>query len=619
VGPVIDLYGRFAAEKLARLMELYPERVYSRPEFTALPPYLFSGADFALIPSRDEPFGLVAVEFGRKGALGVGSRLGGLGLMPGWVRHIFVRKSPLTPLQWFPVESNSTTHMLSQLTKTIKLALASTKEERAILRARSAVQRFPVVEWRQKMEDFHKRSIVTSRHLAGDDAWRESDCSIPIRRPDLEGEDWTPEMQPDPSRPEWANGSPGSSRSSTFRDSLHTPSLRHMALCSSDTSPLSESRTLSPSLTPGRSSISTDISEGSAIVNPAKTLLTPPDLEPGEPYGEFLASVNRQIAREHKHLGDPFLDIHAKRPFGTHSRGPSSESISSIVDEKTDSPLNKAMTSVSSKLFIGLKSNNVIQFTDQDGDIARAFIAKLQLLSAENSKSELSIERYLVKSEEAFFDRVKKEKISSAASILSSRRDSSTWNFAQSLHSESRPPCTCILMDYFSRLKYSVAPFGHTMRTSLSKGPSPSPHPAIMTAMQIRLAREIKGWPLYTIILALGQMLGATSFQITLLSGQNYQGDIQLYVLGCVFFVASLVWYALFRYKPSVYVLAYPWIFFGLAFFLVGLPSISDVFSATAHDMITSVATWCYAIASAAAFLFFGLNFGEEAVRFFII
>jgi len=90
VGPVIDLYGRFAAEKLARLMEMYPDRVYSKPEFTALPPYLFSGADFALIPSRDEPFGLVAVEFGRKGALGVGSRLGGLGLMPGWVSSSFV-------------------------------------------------------------------------------------------------------------------------------------------------------------------------------------------------------------------------------------------------------------------------------------------------------------------------------------------------------------------------------------------------------------------------------------------------------------------------------------------------------------------------------------------------
>jgi alpha-1,3-glucan synthase len=76
VGPVIDLYGRLAAIKLERLMEQYPNRVYSKPEFTQLPPYIFSGAEFALIPSRDEPFGLVAVEFGRKGALGVGARVG---------------------------------------------------------------------------------------------------------------------------------------------------------------------------------------------------------------------------------------------------------------------------------------------------------------------------------------------------------------------------------------------------------------------------------------------------------------------------------------------------------------------------------------------------------------
>jgi alpha-1,3-glucan synthase len=79
IGPVIDLYGKFAALKLGKMMEKYPGRVYSKPEFTALPPYIFSGAEFALIPSRDEPFGLVAVEFGRKGALGVGARVGGLG------------------------------------------------------------------------------------------------------------------------------------------------------------------------------------------------------------------------------------------------------------------------------------------------------------------------------------------------------------------------------------------------------------------------------------------------------------------------------------------------------------------------------------------------------------
>ena len=85
IGPVVDIYGRFAAMKLERLMELYPKRVCSIPRFTAIPPVINAGADFALIPSRDEPFGLVAVEFGRQGALGIGSRLGGLGLMPGWV------------------------------------------------------------------------------------------------------------------------------------------------------------------------------------------------------------------------------------------------------------------------------------------------------------------------------------------------------------------------------------------------------------------------------------------------------------------------------------------------------------------------------------------------------
>ena len=62
-------------------MELYSDRIHSKPKFAVLPPYLFSGANFAMIPSRNEPFGLIAVEFGRKGTLGVGSQLDGLGLM----------------------------------------------------------------------------------------------------------------------------------------------------------------------------------------------------------------------------------------------------------------------------------------------------------------------------------------------------------------------------------------------------------------------------------------------------------------------------------------------------------------------------------------------------------
>lgn len=110
-------------------------------------------------------------------------------------------------------------------------------------------------------------------------------------------------------------------------------------------------------------------------------------------------------------------------------------------------------------------------------------------------------------------------------------------------------------------------------------------------------------------------MLSATSFQITLLTGRNWQDNLQLYVLGGVFLAASFVWYPLFRLRPSIYVLSLPWVFFGLAFFLIGLPSVHPVF-APAHRALASAATWSYAVASAAAFLFFGLNFGEEAVRF---
>lgn len=133
-----------------------------------------------------------------------------------------------------------------------------------------------------------------------------------------------------------------------------------------------------------------------------------------------------------------------------------------------------------------------------------------------------------------------------------------------------------------------------------------------MNRVQIALAREIGGWPLYTIIIALGQMLAANSYQMTLLSGQNYSNDLQLYVLGGVFLASSAVWYVLFRYKPSVYVLSLPWLFYGMAFFLIGVPALSSKLHGT-NTILADVATWLYAVASAAAFAFFGLNFGEEA------
>ncbi|CAA7271667.1 unnamed protein product [Cyclocybe aegerita] len=551
VGPVIDLYGRFAAEKLARLMELYPDRVFSKPEFTALPPYLFSGADFALIPSRDEPFGLVAVEFGRKGALGVGSRLGGLGLMPGW---------------WYPVESSATNHMLSQLTKTIKMALKSTEEERAILRARSAIQRFPVVEWRQRMEDFHKRSIGASRNLAGANAWRESDCDGGGLRPMADTDDWNPVTQSYPSQPDW------DSRSMNEGPHIHTPGSP--AQWSQESMSLAGDHAGHPR-TPNSN-------DGDDYFSQQQRGSVAPDSPGG--YNNFLERANRIIAKDHKHAPDPFLDggLAPSRPFGAHSRVSSVESISSIVEEKSNSPLNKAIAS----------------FTDADGGVASEFVQKLQGLNAKNSEHELSIEKYLVKSEEAFFGKVRKDKLSSAASIRSAQRDSVWGTPSPSLYSRPDSP--------------NMQSFGQNDYDGPLHQEANQPPAAPMTGLQIAMSREIGGWPLYTIVIAMGQMLSATSFQITLLTGRNWQDAVGLYVLGAVFLVASSVWYPLFRLKPSIYVLSFPWIFFGLAFLLIGLPSVNSALH-PAHRALSNVATWCYAVASAAGFLFFGLNFGEEA------
>ncbi|KAF7338273.1 Modular protein with glycoside hydrolase family 13 and glycosyltransferase family 5 domains [Mycena venus] len=559
--PNSDLFvfvGRWSKQKGVDLIaDIMPSLLEKRPSIQLIavgpvidfpnsqpcPPYLFSGADFALIPSRDEPFGLVAVEFGRKGALGVGSRLGGLGLMPGW---------------WYPVESSATAHMLSQLTKTIKMALKSTEEERAILRARSALQRFPVVEWRQRTEDFHKRSINISRGEAGPNAWRESDCDgggvSPMAHPD----DWNPVSQPHPSQPDWDSRSMRSMRSADPGYSAVAPGSPGQ--WSQETLTPAGDLHQPPRMMHDRDS--TYSSTGSDDYFRNHNAPGTPNT-PGTPvvtYNDFLERANRTIAKDQRHAPDPFLEAPA-RPFGSHSRVSSVESISSIVDEKSNSPLNKAIAS----------------FTDADGGVAGEFVQKLQSLTAKNSEHELSIEKFLMKSEEAFFGKVRKEKLSSAASILQTLKDS-RWN---------------------------------TMRVLLPNDAGP-PETVPMSRLQIALAREIGGWPLYTIIIGLGQMISATSFQITLLTGRNWEDNVQLYVLGAVFLAASFVWYPLFRMMPSVYILSIPWIFFGLAFFMIGLPSIATAIL-PAHRALANAATWSYAIASAASFAFFGLNFGEEA------
>jgi alpha-1,3-glucan synthase len=230
--------------------------------------------------------------------------------------------------------------MMSQLSKTIKLALKSTEEERAILRARSAVQRFPVVEWRQRMEDFHKRSINASRHLAGHEAWRPSDGASGGIAAIAEDDDWNPVYQAEPPQPEW-----------DVQSAQHSPRINI---------PGSPGQWSQETLTPGgdpflqappriinnRNSISSNVSD-----TEGESFLPNRDGNGQAEFGNFLDRANRTIARDQRHAPDPFLEA-PSRPFGAHNRVSSVESIASIVDEKANSPLNKAIASVSPPYFL---------------------------------------------------------------------------------------------------------------------------------------------------------------------------------------------------------------------------------------------------------------------------
>lgn len=212
------------------------------------------------------------------------------------------------------------------------MALKSTEEERAILRARSALQRFPVVEWRQRMEDLHKRSIVTSRGLAGSNAWRESDCDNGVLPTMADADDWNPATQTYPTQPEW-----------DIRSVSDSPQLNV---------PGSPGQWSQDMLTPGDGARLVSETQRSLNSGDGDTYFTPrggmAESTP-EGFSTFLERANRTIYKDQTHAPDPFIDgtLAPSRPFGPHSRLSSVESIASIVEEKSDSPLNKAITSVS--------------------------------------------------------------------------------------------------------------------------------------------------------------------------------------------------------------------------------------------------------------------------------
>ncbi|KAK5788172.1 hypothetical protein VI817_009130 [Penicillium citrinum] len=621
IGPVIDLYGKFAALKLGRMMEVYPGRVFSKPEFTALPPFIFSGAEFALIPSRDEPFGLVAVEFGRKGALGIGARVGGLGQMPGW---------------WYNVESTSTSHLLVQFKLAIDAALNSKQDTRAMMRARSAKQRFPVAQWVEDLEILQSTAIaVHERELAKGHGRPLTSSGTSTPNGGI-GNHSALSMGPLPS--------PGMLHSreasySTLNQITGTDSPRVVSY-SRDLSPhetekpqssLNRSLSLgvrsgpghrsrrgrrnpvegtveehdnehSNSNSPSDESSDDDESRAENMYGDEEYTITRAEIEEGrrreaserQASGLSFPSPTRRSSQESTHVrfpappmspGSPRADqlLLPPKPFAESNRYSNASvlSLDSVVGDKKDFKLQKVDPF----------------FTDGTGEYYHNFERKLQDLNGSNSEADLCIEEFLIKSEQEWFDRFRNAKLgrhnpkSPTPSVFRGRNNASP---AAESYNEEGLSHIALSDDHDSDDDEFLLGKDYVPPTGLRKW------------MQIKIG----DWPVYSIFLALGQIIAANSYQITLLTGEVGESAEKLYGIATTYAITSVCWWLVFRYFKSVVCLSTPWFFYGLAFLLIGSAHWEvDEFR---RGWIQNIGSGCYAAASSSGSIFFASNFGDE-------
>ncbi|TVY41175.1 Cell wall alpha-1,3-glucan synthase, partial [Lachnellula occidentalis] len=520
VGPVIDLYGKFAALKLDVMMKKYPGRVYSKPEFTALPPFIFSGAEFALIPSRDEPFGLVAVEFGRKGALGIGARVGGLGQMPGW---------------WYVA--------------TPKGLLA-----------------FPVVEWIKSLQVLQQTAINIHR--------KENVIIQP-------GNKLTKSPMRSTFFPRSGTSTPARS---IYREKFdRTPDSVATTTQTDDEGNSFEDVDLFAALSPREPGHDTSLKAGDLLAgrNRPSTIVIPKRTE-------SLQAPEIEVPAKSKPVKPRVDDWSVLQPY---------------LKKPTSGPVSLSTFATSDRNYELEKVDQ--DFTDSRGDYYNLFEKNLQKLNGDTSTGSLCIEQYLIKSEKQWYKQYKSAKLGrfnvSEKSVTSSSASSIRGD-----DSASTSEAGSYLPDRSENMVVSDAARHEADLDRWQLGHGYKPPTGLRLVMQLKFF----DWPVYTFFMALGQIIATSSYQITLISGTIGQTPEKLYITAGIYLVTSVVWWTMYRTMKSIYVLSVPFLFYGLAFFLLGLaPYAKDVGQ---RGWMQNAATGVYAVASSSGSIFFALNFGDE-------
>lgn len=500
---------------------------------------------------------------------------------------------------WFTIESTSTKHLLSQFKSAIRAALATNVITRAEMRARSSIQRFPVKEWVEDLEKLQNTSINKHRKVTGKQELYADAISIASAATTAAT---TTANSPAPSRQGSRAGSPSGSRPgspSGNRNSIEaiTSFGRVYGPGHDRTSGLRirRSRSASSLAVPSPTTEPYGMRgyvDGS-MVDSSSIYERPPNIDayPQSPALDLDDPLlQRKLARSSTlNLSRTFLPADgwdsdanrssfnfSKRPMTSNSRIHESPAPSLLdLRQITGSPTQEK------KEHFNLEHVDPF-FQDSTELYYKKFDKMLNNLDASNSEGKYCIEEYLNKSEKQWFQRFHDAKLGNRKSRPGTpNSDLTAFDTGAISNDEKRNMLTLLGSNY-------------------------KPPTGVRKLLQYKLG----DWPLYAFLLALGQILAANSYQITLIAGQNGQSAAQLYVIASVYLVSTIVWWCLFRRVASVYVLSTPFFFYGLAFLFLGVAPFNKTLAGLVW--MRNVATGLYAFASATGSLFFALNFGSE-------
>lgn len=499
---------------------------------------------------------------------------------------------------------------MKQFKTAITEALKADVETRAMMRARSAKQRFPVAQWKEDLEILQSTSIKLHK--------RQMD-RISRKRMGIASEDFASSGRSTPFIPGWMSPRSGAATpASASTPRIGSPVNSPPATRSSSPVRGLRNSLSNASLNAARNALSLGMRRGPGHGQPhhvrssssLRYSIDDPAIERSPRIRsqdeQFITQESAEEARSRSRIGSPeehALELALRDSSNDRERAPNSPprshspawplpTLTEVQTNPAYSPLDppslpfleggppsRPESPLSSEMIVSEKTREKPQdllpfFQDTTSLYYKTFERQLEKLNGSNSETSLCVEEYLVKSEKQWFNRMYAAKMSNVDSASTSRAATPAGSIYEGLDTDESVAQFLLPENY-------VAPTG------------------LRRLMMIKVG----DWPIYSFLIALGQILAANSYQITLLTGQIGEQASRLYVVCSIYLATSVIWWYLFRRLPSVYCLSLPWLFYGLGFFLLGLSPYGR--SVSARGWIQNVATAMYAIASSSGALFF--------------